>query len=145
VTPTWKQGFAAALIKRLYYSSSTTEVINTARLIEEIEEETDNPWTLDMQAMEEGFRYAAFNHFLIDTLPVYDVTLAAGKGTWISDNPFVQGYVVEGRAGLALREISTGVHHFFSADRQERIDLCITGQGWFMINPDRGNRESGTW
>lgn len=141
----WEQGFIAELYRELYNTTDSIHVINTGRLTEEIARAAFDPWSLDRERIAEGLRYAQFSSHLISTKETLDITLNARPGQWICDNPFAQPVDVGGDSVFSLEGAYGGLHRFFKADDEGRIDLFIDTKEYFVISLFPEGIEYGTW
>ena len=120
---TWVDGAAATLLFDLLAAGRDTSLFNAERLSAVLREEPD-PWDVDLPAAEEAIAAGDFSIYDIDRLPVHDVSVATGPGTWVTESP-LRAPITAGPSGqVALKGMAEGLHNLVATDgRVVRLEV----------------------
>jgi hypothetical protein len=123
----WEDGAAATVLWDLDCLGRDTSLFNVDRLAAMLREQPD-PWDIDLTSAAEAIASGSFSVYDIDRLPVHDVKIVTGNGTWATESPF-RGPVTAGPGGqVALNGMAEGLHELFSTDgRVVRVEVGPRG------------------
>ena len=111
----WQEGPLAALVSRLRDGGMEVSLLNTARLKERFGTFQD-PWELDLGSMATELARGTFSAYDVDRLPLRDVAVVSGPGTWFLESPLAAPVDASGAGELTLPRIGPGPHNLFSTD-----------------------------
>jgi hypothetical protein len=124
---TWEDGFAASILLSLLKEGYNIQIINTERLLSEIEGRSGgDPWSLDKKKIAEELASGEFTIYDIDSLPSVSIRLSPLTGTWISENPFSPPLSADQDNVLSIEKIAYGFHRYFNAETSRQIDIMAS-------------------
>ena len=143
---TWAEGFLAELLLTCASSGGSMQAVNTPKLQFELLGRSDgDPWRLDVHELLTAVVSETLSYRSLKLLPAHEVTLEAPPGRWISGNP-LRRRPVEGAHGVVVfADLPEGVHSFFRAGGNGRIDISVEPDGWTAVYPVTGGGSTGNW
>jgi len=108
----WEDGPLALVVDRLAACGRDTSRFNAARLRRYLREEGD-PWTVGLDVIAQKIAQGDFTAWDLDLLPLADVEVQPGPGTWFLESPFCRPQVAR-EGSIRLSGVPRGSHRLFS-------------------------------
>jgi hypothetical protein len=123
----WKDGTVATVLSRLRSMGRDTSLLNAARLSRYFHE-VEDPWKLDLDAIEEKLAEGSFSAYDIDPLSCRDIQIRAGAGEWFLESPFSPVTTAADDGILSILGVSLGMHRLFTVDGR-LTNICVSASG----------------
>ncbi len=130
---TWKQGFAAQIIFRLWLSGMDVSGLNSERLTREITARSGgDPWSLDFAGIVLKLSQGDFRVTAIKKTAGWNVELIPGEGLWFLESPFSIPVRKEMNEILLLENLPRGFHRLFDARSGSYFELYLRDEDDFQ-------------
>jgi len=127
----WEEGPAALVLDRAAAQGADLARFNAARLFGYLGKRSD-PWKVDLDKAAQRIAEGTFTAWDLDDLPVKDVSLDTGPGTWFLEDPLEPPAGAEGGA-VSFGAVAVGAHRLFSlAGAVWRVQVA---EGEVMLMP----------
>ena len=114
----WEDGPAALVLDRVAATGRDLSRFNVTRLRGYLGKERD-PWTVDLDTVAQEIAQGTLTAWDIDQLPAWDVTAAAGDGTWFLESPF-----------SAPARAQAGLVSLLGVPQGEHLLVSLSGECW---------------
>ncbi len=145
VVLTWEEGFLADMLVSCAASGNAVQAVNVEKLQSEIMERSGgNPRLLQAATLRSAIVNGTLNYRSLRLQPVYEVSLEASPGRWISGDP-LSPLPIACDGVLRLSGLSEGMYSFFLLGGSQRIDIHLSATGWTAVHFAREAGAAGNW
>lgn len=132
LTPTWEDGFAADIFRKLYKQNVAVEKFNLKRFYYELGRlHLADLWLLDEDYTIEKIAGGSFRVTYLKEKQVFPVEIPVESGQWVTNNPFSQIYTADSTSGMLKINLTPGFHTLIELKKLNTVDIFIDKEGGF--------------
>lgn len=140
---TWEDGALASVVARLDRAGAAVELVNVARLEEEMTERSGgDPWALDLDRIAASLAGGSFAATEIRRAEAYPVELPLPEGLWFPAAAYAPVFSCDERTPPVV-ELPVGLHAFFRLGSGSRWLVAVEEGGRWFVGQFDGEEPAG--